>query len=44
MYVCVCMHRLRETAAEAREILLAKPTKENQAKLDTLLRDSLGGK
>lgn len=36
--------RLRETAGEARELLLAKPTKENEAKLDTLLRESLSSR
>ena len=35
------MNRLRQTAAEARELLLAKPSRENEAKLDTLLRHSL---
>ena len=37
-----CSSSLRQTAAEAREILLAQPTRENEAKLDSLLRDSLG--
>lgn len=35
-------NRLRETAGEAREILLAAPTKHNEAKLETFLRESLG--
>ena len=38
------LYRLRETATEAREILLAKPTRENEAKLDTLLRESMNGR
>jgi hypothetical protein len=34
-------NRLRETTGEARELLLAKPTKENEARLDSLLRESM---